>query len=833
VATAAQQATIDLAVTFGSDGITSIMHGPVELIDPSEMAPSMFTVRQPNGDGNVEQAYEPRIAKQTFDSGRKTLTQSYDWGVVQYAYTVSGDRIDERITITNTGQKKIADFNLLPMKFHLPRTEQNLDQNMEPSPRNGAVLVDGYGKITVIDWDFTNSPVVGPYRYETPSNGQQLIPISLTAPQARIALHPIVDNEKYFNTPGRPILPGKTDTYHISFLFSPSGVSTPDVPAEYYAAFAKANPMKLSWPDRRPIGDIFLSMPYAGWKTNPRGYLFGKGANNDITTPEGLAVFSAGLNQYADECVKNLKAMNAQGVIVWDLEGQEFWQPLSYMGDPRMLPQVAPEMDRLADGFFKKFTDAGLRVGVCIRPTEIYYREGQTPRFWHRDVKDPVALMSEKIAYAHKRWGATLFYLDSSVFGDGFDTKLPPNSNVPWVMPSVMLQQLNDLHPDCLVIPEESSNDDFRFCAPYASQNLFQVGTDPAVRRFYPDAFSVVAISSGTVQRYWDDYVSNVEGGDVLLFPSWFQAQEDDLVRLIYREAAIRKGGIPAALKNASIHILQTAAQSPNEGTRYYAASLLGKLSDPTARPALIGMLDDLSPLVRKSALVALTESKQAADPALIEKLAAWISKPSNPDNDALRPFAADLIGSFGEASVPDLLMILKEAPNDSGPFVYRAMSETNTKNNDAISLLLQPVLASVGSNPNEEMAITALGDLKAQAAVPALIAVLNDNVRDHESIRQAAVIALGKIGDPSAVAPLIAEFNKTYSTIVVYAIQQSLNTSLSEITGQTSLVGKDDWQRWRQRSAGPISRTSVPLDHHRASWIATINGISSTRGHA
>ena len=74
-------------------------------------------------------------------------------------------------------------------------------------------------------------------------------------------------------------------------------------------------------------------------------------------------------------------------VIVWDLEGQEKPHCISYVGDPRKLPQVAPEMDRFADAFMKKFRDAGFRTGLTLRPTD-YYEPTPGKRDWtHREVK--------------------------------------------------------------------------------------------------------------------------------------------------------------------------------------------------------------------------------------------------------------------------------------------------------------------------------------------------------------------------------------------------------------------------------------------------------------
>src|SRR5208283_1013781 len=140
---------------------------------------------------------------------------------------------------------------------------------------------------------------------------------------------------------------------------------------------------------------------------NPRGWL--QTPKIDTTTVAGRADFKEKMMQVADKCVSVAKDLNAQGLIVWDIEGQEMPHAISYIGDPRMLPKTAPEMDRFADAFMRKFSDAGFKLGVTIRPTEVYKPSiAGKPAWDHRLVRDPVALMSAKIDYAQKRWGCTI-----------------------------------------------------------------------------------------------------------------------------------------------------------------------------------------------------------------------------------------------------------------------------------------------------------------------------------------------------------------------------------------------------------------------------------------
>ena len=70
-------------------------------------------------------------------------------------------------------------------------------------------------------------------------------------------------------------------------------------------------------------------------------------------------------------------------------------------------------MAEVADEYFGRFRAAGLRTGICVRPQLLQVAAdkksaNQTP------VDDPAGLLIDKIAYARKRWGVTLIYLDST-----------------------------------------------------------------------------------------------------------------------------------------------------------------------------------------------------------------------------------------------------------------------------------------------------------------------------------------------------------------------------------------------------------------------------------
>ena len=131
------------------------------------------------------------------------------------------------------------------------------------------------------------------------------------------------------------IQPGKETTYRFSLRFTASGTPTAQVAADIYQQFAKIYPYKLRWKDRRPIGAIFLCASATHWPTNPQGWL--NDSKIDVTTAEGRFELRRRLHQYAENCIGIMKQQNAQGMVVWDLEGAAmphphdvFWRPAHF-----------------------------------------------------------------------------------------------------------------------------------------------------------------------------------------------------------------------------------------------------------------------------------------------------------------------------------------------------------------------------------------------------------------------------------------------------------------------------------------------------------------------
>ena len=286
-------------------------------------------------------------------------------------------------------------------------------------------------------------------------------------------------------------------------------------------AIRKESPFVLEWPDRRPIGQILLARCSSGWSGNPRGWF-----NNetlDVSGKNGQIDFERDLRQYTDQSIAFLARLKAQGVIVWDVEGEEFSQPsATFAGDPRQLGRLAPEMDAVADDFFKQFTEKGFRVGVCIRPQHVVFdgaRHFHQEEYWF----DPQSIhreLNEKINYAQRRWNCTLFYIDSN-FG-------PLNFGLYDV---TIFQRLRKEHPDCLLIPEFENLSYFSCTSPYYSLRGYEKwpGTrmlSSQVAPIYPEAVSVINCA-GIDFREKENLLSNsFRRGDIFLFRCWWPSPE-------------------------------------------------------------------------------------------------------------------------------------------------------------------------------------------------------------------------------------------------------------------------------------------------------------------
>jgi hypothetical protein len=243
-----------------------------------------------------------------------------------------------------------------------------------------------------------------------------------------------------------------------------------------------------------------------------------------------------------DTAVRLAKRVDAQGVVFWDPEGQEFPHAISYVGDPRLIETLSPEMTGVIDSVFERLRQAGLRVGLTIRPQSVlagatlpaacrpgavFLDMGRTAgerRFqcnagggwvpgnyiYQGEVADHVSELTEKIEYAKRRWGATLFYVDS-------------NSRKSVVYPAEVFRAAHEKHRDVLLIPEHEEDKYYAWTAPYHDWRVNSPGTPETVRRLYPNAFSVTSAPPPAKAGDGEVLRRVIASGDVVMFPVWYE----------------------------------------------------------------------------------------------------------------------------------------------------------------------------------------------------------------------------------------------------------------------------------------------------------------------
>ena len=427
--------------------------------------------------------------------------------------------------IQNLGDKTIRGIDLQLATLRFPSTPANFNGDPRLNPnRDAPALIEAPSADPKDDWQVLVEnqtparPLIWGFPYSTDKPANRTYPLIISTRGVNWLgnlLDPYID---------RPLLPGATERIKIVLHFG-TRAEIAKVRAQVLADYARQFPPLLKWDDRRAIGMAVLSTSSEAHhsKTNPRGWF-----NDPNFNAFDSVSFKRRVLDYARSVVLNSKAINAQGVIVWDLEGQEFPHATSYLGDPRSLP---PEMEAVADEFFQTLRDGGLKVGLCVRPQRPV-RAAYGGEVQQIESENPAQTLIDKIGYARKRWGATMFYVDSN--GD---------PNVPF--PAQIFEQVLAAHPDILLIPEHQSARYYRFGAPYEELRGGISSTPSEIRELYPRAFSVIALSDGDTKARRAELVRAVQAGDVLMSRVWFDDSFNQDVKSIYDEASQAKGTPP------------------------------------------------------------------------------------------------------------------------------------------------------------------------------------------------------------------------------------------------------------------------------------------------
>lgn len=195
----------------------------------------------------------------------------------------------------------------------------------------------------------------------------------------------------------------------------------------------------------------------------------------------------------------------------------------------------------------------------------------------------------------------------------------------------------------------------------------------------------------------------------------------------------------------------------PDMDVQNKTVDLLVKMRHPDTMKDLVVVLKDESEYARRSAVEVLNE---IADPSTIRHLLTAIE-----DEDWwVRSRASDALAAIGGPKVMDAVLELIRDENEN---VRRSAIEilNQTKDERAVKHLMQAVKDEDWWV--RERAADALGEIGDREAIPALLAMLNGDVRSIP----AAVRALGKLGGDQVATKVLPMLNHTEKNVRVEAV--------------------------------------------------------------
>jgi len=754
-----------LLVRTGSDGLASLSYDGTELLASNVPAGGSVT----RTDGTSDWLTLPPGGAR-LENG--TLTRTYTSVAIVTELKQDKDALSMTVTYRNKGVQPIGEIEDDPFALHFPRRPLGITWKWDYS-----TLVDAYGApgVVVADWGANKLALIVDQGSAKPDAANAARPMSIGFGS------PAGDNPPAypisFRTTFDPVLgPGEQWTFHASLRFAPSDKPTMEFVGDVYRKFAATYPFTLNWPDRRPIGTIFLCRSAMHWPTNPRGWF--NDEKVDVTTPKGIKAFHDRLMKYADNCVFEIKKCGGQGMICWDIEGDQMPHAITYLGDPRIIPKEAPEMDASADEFFKKFRDAGLKTGVCIRPSRVF-PDGEGG--WkHQQVKDCIAEMSDKIAYAKKRWGCTIFYMDTNVRWPYHEIERDTTNGM-WqgdatILSSKDMVRLCKLQPDVLIFPEFARLGYYSVCSHYSENG----STSDEIHATYPKAFTVTkATDIGDYLYNWDALRTGVMWGDVHLFPCWYGDILNTYVKLMYQDADFLRRApsvrTPGPFKN-ELHDRDALVR--------FAAVFRATKPDAAQTALLIKALNsEREWVVQRQIVEALGRSGSAAP---VRALAGVLRD----EKRGLSVFAASALGNIGAPATKALL----ELAFGSDQGLALAGLDALAHGDDPAAT---PALISMTENPDPKiriLAVLALGTRPSSNVAARLTAMLEGE--QQPPVLRAICDSLGKINDRAAVRPLVNLMVRSVKELHDNDIRAAAGDALEALTGLQYGYNEARWQK-------------------------------------
>jgi hypothetical protein len=559
LATSVLAQTPALQVSYGVKGVQTLSFGGVVLEDLDAFGGDTFHIwhiKSTDLSGNIIPGWGENTTSQAWNASSKTETYTFSWGNIATQFVQQGNTLNLIVTETNnTGSGIVFDgAEIYPFALHFPQDPAEFagyTQQAVTTTGPGVSTADfGSGVVTNVLPDESIPMYIG---WKNVGINTYSPMLTTTSPDELATFLPHND---------RPVTPGSSFTFTVSLRFTAEGAEIDA--ADAYASFATQYPSQLNWTDRRILGTAYLassptssgdSTQPGGFPTNPRRYF--NDPSVDVTTAAGLRTFQTRILAQATALATNTQAMNGQGVITWDIEGEQYPQSTSYVCSPDQVATLAPEMEsvisdptsayygqKLDDAYFKTLTIASLKVGLCLRP-QVFTRaaDGSASQILLTTNASIVGNLENKARVANSRWGATIFYVDSTVDVNGGTLD-----------PAIFQQLITDL-PGFLFIPEESTPRYFAYTAPFYSFIFHTtVGTPTETYKMYPHAFGanlINDVSASTLAAYQPQLTQAVAKGDILMgHADYWQANDPTLVA-IYRAAGMTTTPAPTLVTPA------------------------------------------------------------------------------------------------------------------------------------------------------------------------------------------------------------------------------------------------------------------------------------------
>ncbi len=692
-----------LQISYGSKGVQTIAFQGITLEDVGAHSGDAFHIwhmKSADLSGNVIPGWGENNTGETWNASTNTETYTYSWGAISTQFIQQGATLNMIVTETNNaGSGIIFDgAEIYPFALHFPADPAGFygyTQYAITTTGPGVSPADyGSGMVTSVLPDESLPMYVG---WKNQGNATYSPLMTTTSPDGLATFLPHLD---------RPVQPGSSLTFTVSLRFTPSGV--PASATDAYSSFAATYPSQMTWTDKRVLGTAYLASSPAGggdssqpggFPTNPRRYFNDAGV--DVTNSAGLQAFQNRMLAQAAANVTNTQALNGQGVITWDIEGEQFPQETSYVCSPDQIATIAPEMEsiisdssspyygqKLDDAYFRSMSVAGLRIGLCLRPQVFTLSSnGTASQSFLSTNAAIVANLETKARYANSRWGATIFYVDSTV-----------DLNGGTLDPAIFQQLITDL-PSFLFIPEESTPRYYAYSAPFYSFIFHTTtGTPSFIYNVYPKAFGanlINDVSASTLATYEPQLIQAVAAGDILMgHADYWQANDPTLVS-IYQAA----GASPVAPIQVTPTLTWPLAAAITYGTPLSAAQLNASASTtgsfvylpasgtilPAGANALLTTFNPTDTRDYKSATASVVLNVAQATPVLSWSTPATLSAGSTLTASQLNA-TANVPGTFTYSPGPGtivnagtLLLTATFSPADAADYASASVSTSLT----------------------------------------------------------------------------------------------------------------------------------------------------------